>query len=69
MTKLVTCCVCQAKRPLAEAVSVGYTTAGWPTQLPMTLYACKSGPCRTDLERAQAARQKSEPAQRALAGA
>lgn len=68
MSKIVTCCVCQSKVPLAEAVAVGYSTAGWPAQIPMTLYACKDGPCRAEDAKAQAARQRPEPAQRVLAG-
>lgn len=54
MSKIVTCCVCGSKVPLSAAVSVGYSTAGWPVQVPMSLYACKDGPCRIEDAKAQA---------------
>lgn len=53
MSKIVTCCVCGSKVPLCEAVSVGYSVAGWPAQVPVSLYACKSGECRGEDARAQ----------------
>lgn len=62
MSKIVTCCVCGSKVPLSAAVAVGYSVAGWPAQVPTSLYACKDGPCRVEDAKAH----RPELTQRAL---
>lgn len=46
MVKPLRCCVCGCDLTPTTAYQINYSLVGWPGQVPVSLYVCRTGACR-----------------------
>lgn len=54
------CCVCGCELTVSTAYQINYSLVGWPALVPVSLYVCRTGPCRVASDQAGEALRGAE---------